>query len=329
MILILSAEWDVHVDFVISWLKEYSHSYIRINVEELVREKVYIDLKQGLICIGEKRIEKKQINAIWFRKFGFKVSRKKMEKQLIGSIPLDALNCILNEFTTLVNAIRYLFDDAYWITKPWNASVNKMDILQKAFSLDIHIPNTWVVSSKDQIKVLINEGKSLIFKSISDSHAIFDSEGYYSMFTKELTSEMVETLPLNFMPSLIQEKIPKEYEIRSFYLEGNFYSMCIFSQSNKQTEIDFRKCYILGERVREVPYQLPRRIESKLKKMLTEIDINCCSIDVIKSSLDNNYYFLEVNPTGAFGMVNEPCGYELYKLIAKTLIDKDNETVLH
>lgn len=329
MILLLSAHWDIHVDFVINWLEEYSQPYIRINIEDLITEDVYIDLKEEFICIGEKRIEKACIHAIWFRKFGFNDSKKKMEKELGKRISSDALNSIFNEYTSLMNAIKYLFRDAYWITKPWAANINKIHMIQKAKSFNINVPSTWIVSSKKQVEILIEEGKKMVFKSISDSHALFTNKGYYSMFTKEITHEIIDLLPLKFMPSLVQEKILKEYEVRIFYLEGSFYSMCMFSQENKETEIDFRKSYVSGNIIRRVPYELPNDISIKLKHLLENIDINCCSIDMVRSSFDNNLYFLEINPTGAFGMVNTPCNYELYRLIAKRLIDRNYEEVLY
>ena len=36
---------------------------------------------------------------------------------------------------------------------------------------------------------------------------------------------------------------------------------------------------------------------------------------------NDNYYFLEINPVGQYGMVADPCNYELDKLIAKYLIN--------
>ena len=115
------------------------------------------------------------------------------------------------------------------------------------------------------------------------------------------------------------ELIDKKLEIRSFYIENNFFSMAIFSQSSEQTKIDFRKYNNVFPNKTE-PFQLPKDIEEKLTQIFKEINLNCGSIDLIVDKNDN-YYFLEINPVGQYGMVADPCNYELDKLIAKYLIN--------
>ena len=51
---------------------------------------------------------------------------------------------------------------------------------------------------------------------------------------------------------------------------------------------------------------------------MNRIDLDCGSIDLIYS-VDETYYFLEVNPIGQFGMVSYPCNYNIEALIARTL----------
>ena len=60
---------------------------------------------------------------------------------------------------------------------------------------------------------------------------------------------------------------------------------------------------------------------------MKRLKLNCGSIDLIKAK-DGNLVFLEVNPTGQFGMTSTPCNYNLHKKIANKLIDIDkHETV--
>lgn len=51
---------------------------------------------------------------------------------------------------------------------------------------------------------------------------------------------------------------------------------------------------------------------------MNKINLNCGSIDIL---VDNNlnYFFLEVNPVGQFGMVSFPCNYNLENHIANYL----------
>lgn len=117
--------------------------------------------------------------------------------------------------------------------------------------------------------------------------------------------------------SVFQEKLDKELEIRTFFLNGKCYSMAIFSQLDSQTSVDFRK-YNLTTNNRNVPYQLSRMLEEKITKLMDELKLNTGSIDIIKTK-DGRYVFLEVNPVGQYGMTSFPCNYHLDRKIAEYL----------
>lgn len=117
---------------------------------------------------------------------------------------------------------------------------------------------------------------------------------------------------------VISKKIDKLFEVRVFYLAGEFYSMAIFSQEDTQTETDFRN-YNLTDPNRTVPFILPDKIRQKLSLLMNKLDLNSGSIDIIVSK-ELKFYFLEINPIGQFGMVSYPCNYYLEKSFANILI---------
>src|SRR5688500_5360277 len=95
--------------------------------------------------------------------------------------------------------------------------------------------------------------------------------------------------------------------------------MAIFSQSDEQTKTDFRK-YNEKKPNRYVPFKLPDEIDQKIKLLFKKIDLNTGSVDLIVDK-DDNYFFLEINPVGQFGMVSDPCNYFLEKNVALKLIE--------
>ena len=98
--------------------------------------------------------------------------------------------------------------------------------------------------------------------------------------------------------------------------------MAIFSQNDPQTKTDFRKYNDVTPN-RFVPCKLNEDEQDKIHKLMTSINLNCGSLDFIKST-DGKLYFLEVNPTGQFGMVDFPCNYGLHEIVANKLIEMDN-----
>lgn len=161
---------------------------------------------------------------------------------------------------------------------------------------------------------------TVITKPIHSSFIYGDDAHWLPTYTELVTPDVLEQMNENFQPTLFQQYIDKKIEIRSFYLDGAFYSMGIFSQNDDQTKVDFRK---YNDRVpnRTVPFKLPDSIEQKLHTLMQTLQFESGSIDLIYSS-DEQFYFLEVNPIGQFGMVSYPCNYQLERLIANRLAGK-------
>jgi ATP-GRASP peptide maturase of grasp-with-spasm system len=204
-----------------------------------------------------------------------------------------------------------------WLTNPFKINLNKPYVLQTAKNYGLEIPKTYIVNSASDLL----KDVSLICKSILDPMIAKYENNDCMMYTSQISDADFQNLPARFLPSYIQEKIEKKYEVRIFYLNGRCYSMSIFSQKDIQTETDFRN-YNWEKPNRFVPYQLPKEEGIKIKKLMQHLGLNCGSIDLIKA-INDKYYFLEINPTGQFGMVDFPCNYGLHKKVAETLIEMD------
>jgi ATP-GRASP peptide maturase of grasp-with-spasm system len=192
--------------------------------------------------------------------------------------------------------------------------LNKLAVIQLAIEQGLLTPTSYVLSNENQI-IDLSDTK-LITKSITDSPSIYLDGKQFVLYTNEIDFSKLES-GRSFMYSLFQHKIEKKFEIRTFFLNGSFYSMAIFSQGDNKTSLDFRR-YNRSFENRKVPFQLPEIIEEKLNGLFNALNLNCGSIDLIFTSNDE-YLFLEINPVGQFGMVSFPCNYHLEKIIAEYL----------
>lgn len=143
------------------------------------------------------------------------------------------------------------------------------------------------------------------------------------MFTSILDKELIDKQEDLLFPIMIQERIEKKYDIRTFFLNGSMYSMAIFSQLDSSTRTDWR---ISQQRnsIRNVPYLLPEKIQDAVRSLMNELELKTGSIDFILSKTDE-YVFLEVNPVGQFGMVSELCNYSLYNKFADFVIGNEEQ----
>lgn len=325
MILLLTRGDDGSTHTIIEWLIALKKEFVRLNADDERTKILYYDIgKKMLLIEHESRIVNLfDSTSVWHRRRGFSLKSVDIDPSVMDQpVFPDAGGLhkrhLEQEMTTLIEFIHTHLSPDKVIGNPETYSLNKFKVLAIAGKYGLIVPESYIITRKDQLVKLMEEtGRMFITKALSNGVYKFTSKfGYYS-YTEQLTVERLEKMPDQFFPSLVQVEIRKKYELRVFYLMGQFYAMAIFSQNDEATQTDFRK-YNRKKPNRFVPYLLPEEIRRQLRCVLDELDLNTGSIDLIVDT-DGRYIFLEVNPVGQFGMTSRPCNYYLEKKIAELL----------
>lgn len=320
-ILILGEDSDQSTSKVIDWIRYYGAEPLRVNENPNVILKEFVSDTNGdsyIIDVNGVQLRSDDIHAYWYRRGDFFLSNPKPNcSELDENIRKEVEYHIHHEYTILEQAIHKVNESKQSIGSRATNSMNKLNVLMLAKRLGIDTPKTKIVTHKKQLHTS-DSHQSYITKSISEgltfSRKKKDGIECYSTYTEEVQEMSTKR---SFFPSLIQEKLEKHYELRIFYVHGEFYSMAIFSQNDSQTAIDFRK-YNRVKPNRSTPFSLPKEEEAKLHCLMVDLGLNTGSIDMVVTK-DKRYVFLEVNPVGQFGMVSSPCNYKIEKRIAKYL----------
>lgn len=320
MIAILSKnELEQSTEDVIDCLEYSNQEYIRINGNDFLKRVRCVDIKSS---IDEIPIAK--INISWFRRwFDDSTSEKIVDDTVISNLnSIKLYQHLIKEESSVSTILWSQLREKKWLTNPTELRAGKLKVLITANNLGIEIPETIITTSKDELVKFKNKCKRIVSKSITEVVNFMNKMDNYSTMTVEIKEEDIERLNQTFFPSLFQQLIEKEYEIRTFYLDGKFYSMAIFSQFDPKTTVDFRN-YNMKNPNRVVPYTLPEKVEVKLKSLMETLGLSTGSLDIIKSN-DGRYVFLECNAVGQYGMVSSPCNYYLDRKIADYLAKNDN-----
>lgn len=318
MVIIASSTFDQSTNEVIDWLRYLNIDYIRINQEtEIEINKIELSNNSFFYSfnIDKKTVNSNLINGYWYRRGGLGYIKQPNLKLKESSIKREIQDHLEGELFELKNFfIKALEKNSNKIGSFYLKSLNKLEILLIAKELGFRIPETFVINCRTDLNQIKG---NLITKAIQETKSynlnLESIKGVYALYTTEITDRT--KIPQKIFPTKVQTNIKKKFEIRSFYLNGKIFSMAIFSQTDSQTKTDFRKYNILKPN-RNVPYQLPIEIEEKIILLMNRLQLNNGSLDIIKD-VNNEFYFLEVNPIGQFGMVSHPCNYFLEKLIAK------------
>jgi ATP-GRASP peptide maturase of grasp-with-spasm system len=318
MILIISQDKrEVTTNQVIDWLFYFSANFTRINGIDLYLNSL-MEFSENL-DVEISNCNLKHVNVVWFRRWysmsNFQAIYLKNSRKV--------LNYNINSFLRAENRVHSEFFIGHFGDKVINGNkftgVNKLVVLNCALKIGLKIPRTKVVT---KIRDIDKESK-WITKAMSEAPFLNYGNKTFVGYTTDFN--IMECGTDNIHPSLIQEKIEKEFEIRAFLLNQDIYSMAIFSQASEMTKTDFRN-YDNSKPNRMCPYLLDNEISIKLIQLAKQLGLSTGSFDLVMSK-EGIVYFLEVNPEGQFGMVSIPCNYYLEKKFAEYLIKLNNEKI--
>ncbi len=287
----------------------------RINAFELddfgIRvENAGVDIKIGA---GEKKLELEELAFYFYRRGTLSISGARLNKSAYAH---GADNFFRNELKVLKEYVYSELENRNSYGS-WHADVNanKLIQLKQAVVVGMNIPSTLITTSKEELLKFQEDFCQVIIKPIGDHIDIPIEAGCLEASgTQQLSKQDILSFEDHFFPALLQEKVEKSFEVRSYYFNQSIHSMAIFSQASEATKLDFRN-YDEGEKNRNVPYQLSEEMETKVHALMKRLRLDTGSLDFMFTS-NNEIYFLEVNPTGQFGWVSENCNYQFEKRYA-------------
>jgi len=314
MVAIVSEEYDKTTDIVIEWLHYFKTKYSRFNSFDRNDLSIGLSDKKNFLQICNSEVDK-----IWIRRGRFQFIPTDLRYGVFS-------NYLKKEEGPLLEYCEEILRDDNIIIGSYIEEIfnNKILNLHIAKKCGLSIPETLITNNKSDLLNLIQRHKKIITKSIFLPPNIKLDTDYKisSRGTTIIKKKQIELMEETIAPTLVQEYIEKQFEVRVFFFLNKFYSMAIFSQRDRKTLIDFRN-YNKTKPNRFVPFVLPSDVLNKIKSFIKKKRIKSGSIDLIFTKKEE-FVFLEINPQGQFNWVSENCNYYIEKEIAEMLSDKKN-----
>lgn len=311
-ILIISNNDDFSTDMVCSYMHKNKFNYLRINRDDLPSYKVNWDISKMQLTLqidNHTFTINSSLKAIYYRAPTF--LRESFYK-----------HCSFEEQIKLSQWMAFIrnlmcFENVFWMNNPQDIyrAENKLYQLLIADSVGLKTPKTFIQNNHKNIE---NE-KLYAVKSI-DTAIFGDEQSSYFSYTKILTGKELKCYKLNIAPICLQDYIEEKIDIRVTYIDGNIYASSITNE-DKSVYGDWR---LQKTNLKYSAYELPNKICEQIKQFMTKLNLSFGGIDLMYSH--NNYYFVEVNPTGEWAWLVEPCSYDFPKIIGDTLLRRPNET---
>lgn len=323
-VLIFTGSQDQGPGEVMRWLARLGCEVIRFNYDRISENPTSVEMTLDSLrfCFEGIWHEIGEFESIWFRKcrreywFSRPVNRFHMD---CDRVLAEMLPSKIEQEETVAAKYFYSMIDSRDIRRLGNPHImnpNKLNILAGAREVGLNVPDT-IVSNSVPEHIRAHPDR-FITKALSTGVYLWDKKvdqkGYFS-YTERLSDLDPSSYSEEYFPiSCFQQLAPKAFEVRSFYLDGQFSNVAIFSQGDEQTEIDYRK-YNLTKPNRTVPIELPNEVAEKVVRFFKSIDLNTGSVDFIVNDL-GEYTFLEVNPSGIYSYMDFNCNLRISEKIA-------------
>lgn len=318
MILVISTRaYEQGTDPVVGELVRNNAPFIKMTYEDLYDgHNLYLDVL-GKVAIYDGIDLYKKISCVYLRRFEgywkFQCSQ--------GSVFEQAELEINMELNTLIEHLYYILSDKNWLPSPFAITLNKLDALLYAKNAGLKTPETFIVNNrKDLIRIMENEEEFIVKPIHFSGYYAVGSIVYYNL-TRRVCLKDLDALKDRFAPTLLQKKIDKNFEIRTYYLDGQLFASAVLVDEGHRKHDDIKSLF-KTDVIHWIPYTFPENIQDKIRNFMNACHLNTGSLDIAKGN-DGEFYFMEVNPAGQFMAPSKRNGYNLEKKIANWLINHD------
>jgi glutathione synthase/RimK-type ligase-like ATP-grasp enzyme len=256
-----------------------------------------------------------KVGAAWYRK--------------VGSFTLSDADTQLSKQLYMNNEVRVLHDSFWpllfseetWISSPEALlrADRKLLQLRIAHEVGFRVPKTVVSSDWDSVK-------RTFFEESNEAHVVVkmvrgvishndDVRAVWSSVLSEADVERLQSASSPF-PALFQPFIPKAREWRVTIVGDRVFPVAIYTDESAKD--DWRKHQnTTAVRFRAEP--IPESVSYSCLRYLEELDLGFGAFDLIETP-DGEFVFLECNPNGQYGWIEEDLGLPISESIASHLI---------
>lgn len=315
MILCITHSQDFYnIDIFFEYLTSKNIPFFRLNSDRMNHlQKISVNENSFELTDEDgKTLHSDDIKAVWHRKAWGISTPEELDE--------DYRKIFLNGYASLRYNLITVLENIPWINPYENErkiDANKMVQLKIAKENNLTIPET--IFSNDEEKITAFFHKYCNGKAVAKLHSLtaktMSGENMIStMIIEEDTLEHISDIA--YCPMIFQPYVDKEYELRIVYIAGEFFT----GKINNSENVDWRVAQ--GDYFWSA-YELPEDVKTGLASMMEQMGLYIGAIDMIKGK-DGEYYFLEVNPQGEWGMLQKELGFPIAERIADNLIKRIN-----
>lgn len=303
-------------------LNKLGEKFFIVDVERFLLDDYLVSIKMGnhtesslFFSVDGCAIGDEDIKSVWFRRPEGIISNHP-DKTISTFKRQEAMATLWSAYTCLA--------EVYWLNHPIHAlshlEHNKARQLQLAKRVGLKVPDTLITNVPDELKEFADKHGGVVAVKMLRGRAFKKrgSEHYTGIYTNVVSASYLEKniQAISATPVFAQEYIDKQVELRITVVGENIFCCAIHSQDSEKTKQDWRHYDM--ERVKHEEYQLPDAIKLSILEFMRVCKVDYGAIDMILTP-DNEYVFLEINPSGQYIWIENLANPGISASIAKLL----------
>jgi glutathione synthase/RimK-type ligase-like ATP-grasp enzyme len=316
-VLIITNTTDFTSDYVIRSLESIKAEYYRLNTDEIGNQ-VYLtfDFVHDKFTLFDKpknlKLDLQSISAVYFR------------RPEVPTFSGSGLSTAEKQFMSLevrqtLEGLYKILRDAFWISDIDSIRRAENKIFQQLIAKEIGccLPAGIITNQPKQFSRFVKENRNDCIVKPIFSGRIGWPEMERVVYTSEL-KHIPSAQQIEFCPTYIQNRLKKKFDIRVTVVGEEVFAVRIHSQSNPETQTDWR----LGDNLlKHEIIELPCTIVNQCRELLRRLNLKFGAIDFVET-VDDKFVFLEINPNGQWGWIQAQTGMPISDTIVKLLTNE-------
>ncbi|MEV4107763.1 MvdC/MvdD family ATP grasp protein [Nonomuraea sp. NPDC049695] len=323
MLLILSEPGDATVRMVLPKLKARGVDVLwwdpgEYPADARLTARFDTDGARLVLARGGEVVDLSATTAVWYRRPGAPRAAEQVTAADLRERVGELSEWFLEGFWDLL--------DARWL--PGREPVlrrahNKLVHLALAQELGFAVPPTTITNDPSElVPAYERAGGRLIAKPVEHTAFRIDGEAHTVYTTVVERRDLAGRSRIAHEPTILQPYVDKAVELRVTVVGHQVFAAEIASQDSPRTRDDWR--HYDFDRARHSVHHLPDDVARRCVDLVAALGVSFGAIDLILTP-DGEYVFLEINPNGQWGWIEDLTGLPISTAIADWLTAKETD----
>ena len=261
-----------------------------------------------------EQISTAEVRAVWVRKL--------WSPRMADDLDERYRSMCVGESAAALEGFLDALHEARWVNdlQRQAAAENKQRQLRLAARAGLRVPRTLVTNDPVAARQFFAETEGqTVAKLLRPITVSMDAAQPFVYTSRVCEEDLAGAETLRHSPMVFQELIPKARELRVAWVSNKAFAGALDASGTSRGHTDWRLA--IPDECRWEKVELPAEVSSGLQALMSELGLVFGAIDLICTP-SGEHVFLEVNPSGEWGMLERDLGLPISEAIAEALLEE-------